>query len=183
VALVSWPASAHRSAAAGEPAAPPGSTQPAAVLGRSSPIRLQIPAIGVDTALLTLGLRADGTLEVPPLDAAEAGWYEHSPTPGELGPAILLGHVDSARTGPGVFHDLPALVPGDRITVGRADGGSVAFAVDRVERYPKAAFPTAEVYGDIDHAGLRLITCGGVFDREAGRYLDNVVVYARAVTP
>ena len=91
--------------------------------------------------------------------------------------AVLLGHVDSARSGPGVFYDLAALRPGDRIGVDRADGGAVAFAVERVERYPKDAFPTADVYGDLPYPGLRLITCGGAFSD--GHYLDNVVVYAR----
>ena len=181
-ALATWPASAQRSAEAGGEPAVVVAPEPAAAptLGASAPVRLQIPAIAVDGALLTVGLNPDGTLQVPPLDSPLAAWYEHSPTPGERGPAILVGHVDSARTGPGVFHDLPALQPGDRITVGRADGSSATFAVERVERYPKAAFPTAEVYGDIDHAGLRLITCGGAFDRGSGHYLDNVVVYAVA---
>lgn len=138
-------------------------------------------AIGVHAGLLTLGVAPDGRVAVPPLDSPDAGWYEHSPTPGELGPAVLLGHVDSARTGPGVFYDLRMLQPGDTVRVTRADGGVVAFRVDRIGQYPKAAFPTAAVYGDIDHAGLRLITCGGPFDRSARSYVDDVVVFASAI--
>ncbi|MCO1654712.1 class F sortase [Pseudonocardia sp. S2-4] len=163
-----------------------GPTGPAAgasgPLGRSVPVRLDIPAIDVHSGLLALGLDPDGTTEEPPLDSPDAGWYSHSPTPGEIGPAVLLGHVDSARTGPGVFHDLPALRPGDEVRVLRVDGSTAVFAVDRVARHPKSGFPTAEVYGDIPHAGLRLITCGGEFDRGTGHYRDNVVVYASAVT-
>jgi Sortase domain len=147
------------------------------VLAPSPPVALDVPAIGVHTALLTLGLNADGTVEVPPLETDEPGWYDGSPTPGEIGPAVILGHVDSARSGPAVFYDLAALLPGDTIGVTRADGSTVTFHVDEVARYPKRAFPTEAVYGDLDHAGLRLITCGGEFFRRAG-YLDNVVVYA-----
>ena len=177
VGLLTMPAPPQRVAAA-DPGPSPGATgraqQP---LGRSVPVRLTIPAIGVDTDLLAVGLAADGTVEVPPLESPLAAWYEYSPTPGELGPAVLLGHVDSARSGPSVFYDLAALEPGDAVTVDRADGSVVAFAVERVERYPKAAFPTADVYGDLPYPGLRLITCGGGFSD--GHYLDNVVVYAR----
>ncbi len=162
-------------------AAPPGPASPVAPLGRSAPVRLEIPAIGVRSGLLDLGLDPDGTVAEPPPDSPDAGWYVHSPTPGEVGPAVLLGHLDSARTGPGVFHDLAALRPGDAVRVAREDGTTAAFVVDRVARHPKAEFPTAEVYGDIDHPGLRLITCGGAFDRATGHYRDNVVVYAGAV--
>jgi len=148
-------------------------------LGRSEPTRLRIPAIGVDTGLMRLGLRPDHTVEVPPLTAgAPAGWYERSVTPGEPGPAVILGHVDSARHGPAVFHRLGALRPGDRVHVGRADGGTVGFVVTAVLRYPKRAFPTARVYGPSSDAGLRLITCGGAFDRVRRSYRDSVVVYA-----
>jgi hypothetical protein len=165
-----------------EATAPERPAAPSGPLGRSTPVRLDIPAIDVHSGLLELGLDPDGTTEEPPLDSPDAGWYVHSPTPGEIGPAVLLGHVDSARSGPGVFHDLAALLPGDAVTVQRADGSTAAFVVDRVAHHPKAEFPTAEVYGDIPHAGLRLITCGGEFDRGTGHYRDNVVVYASAVT-
>ena len=145
------------------------------------PVRLDIDAIGVHAGVLRLGLAPDRTVEVPPLGSADVGWYSYSPEPGELGPAVLLGHVDSAATGPSVFHDLDRLRPGDAIAVRRADGATVRFRVDEVRQYPKARFPTASVYGDIDHAGLRLITCGGAFDASRRSYLANVVVYASAV--
>jgi hypothetical protein len=141
----------------------------------SAPVRLQIPAIGVDSELMALGLNDDGTMEVPPT-GFPAGWYTGAPTPGELGPAVIAGHVD--WTGPGVFHDLHLLAVEDEVVVTRADGSTATFGVTRVEQYPKAAFPTDEVYGDIDHAGLRLITCGGVFNRETGSHDDNIVVFA-----
>jgi hypothetical protein len=165
--------------------APPAAGAPV-VLAPSDPVRLDIDAIGVHTSLVQLGLNADGTVQVPSLDTEEeanqAGWYDGSPTPGELGPAVILGHVDSARFGRAVFYDLGALLPGDRLDVARADGSTVTFQVDSVSRYPKSAFPSDAVYGDIDHAGLRLITCGGVFDRNARSYTDNIVVYASAVS-
>ncbi|MEN3264192.1 class F sortase [Pseudonocardia sp.] len=164
------------------PADSAGGAATVEALAPSTPVSLEIPAIEVHSSLLRLGLNPDGSVEVPPLDSPDAGWYENSPTPGQRGPAVILGHVDSARTGPGVFFDLPAVQPGDGITVGRADGTTAAFRVDRVAEYAKSAFPTAAVYGDIDHAGLRLITCGGAFDRSARSYEDNIVVYASAVS-
>jgi hypothetical protein len=177
VGFTGMPAAPARVSA--EPTAVPAAQERPA-LDRSEPVRLRIPAIAVDTRLLQLGLRDDGRVEVPPLDSPEAGWYRYSPTPGERGPAVLLGHVDSARTGPGVFYDLPALAPGDPIEVGRADGSTVSFVVDRIGRYPKAAFPTTDVYGDVPDPELRLVTCGGAFDDGTGHYEDNIVVYARA---
>jgi hypothetical protein len=172
--------SGPRRVAAEPVATAPARPADAPVLARSAPVRLRIPAVAVDAALVELGQRDDGRVEVPPLDSPDAGWYRYSPTPGERGPAVLLGHVDSAKTGPGVFYDLPALAPGDPIEVARADGSTVAFVVDRVERYPKSAFPSADVYGDVPDAELRLITCGGAFDEGSGHYVDNVVVFARA---
>jgi sortase (surface protein transpeptidase) len=146
----------------------------------SAPVRVVIPSIGVDTALMDLGLMPDGTLEVPP-DGTLAGWYTGAPTPGERGPAIIAGHVD--WHGPAVFHHLALMVPGDTIDVTRADGTIAVFAVSEVAQYPKAAFPTEAVYGDVDVAAIRLITCGGVFNRSTGHYDDNIVVYAELVTP
>jgi Sortase domain len=183
LALEHGPRSPHRAVTViAPPAVPAGGAVPDTALGPSAPVSLDVPAIGVHSSLLNLGLNPDGTVEVPPLDSPQAGWYENSPTPGEQGPAVILGHVDSARTGPGVFYDLRTVLPGDGITVGRADGTTVAFRVDQVVTYPKDSFPTAAVYGDIDHAGLRLITCGGRFDRAARSYEDNIVVYASAVS-
>ncbi len=130
---------------------------------------------------MDLGLRRDGTLEVPP-QGFPAGWYTGAPTPGELGPAIIAGHVDWGGH-PGVFHELRDLAPGDEVAVDRRDGSTAVFRVTRVEQFPKDAFPTAAVYGDIDHAGLRLITCGGSFDRRARSYDDNIVAFAELVEP
>jgi sortase (surface protein transpeptidase) len=178
-----WEVAASGAPESNVPASPPqpgqvptGTTPP---LAAALPTRVDIPAIGVASDLLQLGLNPDNTIEVPPLSKdALAGWYRYSPTPGELGPAVILGHVDSAEHGPGVFFDLGALRPGDSITVVRADHTAVVFGVDRVASYPKSQFPTAEVYGNTNHPALRLVTCGGVFDPHTRSYLANIVVYA-----
>jgi sortase (surface protein transpeptidase) len=142
----------------------------------SRPERLRIPSISVDTGLIDLGLRADGTMEVP-ADGSTAGWYVNSPAPGEIGPAVLAAHVDW-KGEKGVFYELRNTEPGDEIDVQRADGRTATFTVRRVEQYPKERFPTDTVYGDVDTAQLRLITCGGEFDAAARSYRDNIVVYA-----
>jgi sortase (surface protein transpeptidase) len=147
------------------------------LMASSPPVRVSIPAIEVaDTAIVGLGQQADGTMQVP-TDAKTVGWYTRAPTPGALGPAVLAGHVDFHGR-PGTFAHLAALRAGDEITIGRRDGSTAVFAVSKVERYAKDRFPSAAVYGPIDHAGLRLITCGGDFDAGAGHYRDNIVVYA-----
>jgi hypothetical protein len=150
-----------------------GAHAPAA---RSVPQRVILPTIDVDSRLEELGLDADRQL-VPPADPDRAGWYRNSPTPGELGPAVVAGHVDSTA-GPAVFHRLGALRPGDPVRVVRADGRVAVFRVDRVAAYDKDAFPTRDVYGDLPYAGLRLITCGGSYDSDNGGYQANVVVFA-----
>ncbi|HEX9889698.1 MAG TPA: class F sortase [Nitriliruptorales bacterium] len=134
----------------------------------SAPVRLRIPSIGVDSTLIDLGLQADGTLEVPS-GGFPAGWYTGAPTPGELGPAVIAGHVDWAGQR-GVFFDLRELSAGDDIAITRQDGSTARFRVTRVERFARDEFPTQAVYGDLDHAGLRLITCDGRFDRQARSY-------------
>jgi hypothetical protein len=149
-------------------------------LARSVPVRLQIAAIGVDSTLMDLGLLADGSMEVPP-GGFPAGWFTGAPTPGELGPAIIAGHVD--MKGPGVFYNLHSLKAGDRVTITRKDGSTPVFRVTRVKQFPKDEFPTKLVYGNIDHAGLRLITCGGTFNRQSGHYEDNIVAFADLVAP
>jgi LPXTG-site transpeptidase (sortase) family protein len=146
-------------------------------LSRSEPERLQIPGIGVDTGFVKLGKNPDGTLGTPDVNDTKVGWYEFSPTPGELGPAVIAGHVDNFR-GPAVFYRLKELNPGDKISIKRLDGVSVEYRVDRVAQFDQSNFPTQEVYGNIDHVGLRLITCGGNFDRASERYTHNVVVFA-----
>lgn len=145
----------------------------------AAPVRLQIPSIGVDTELMDLGLQADGSLEVPP-NGFPAGWFTGAPTPGELGPAIIAGHVDWGGQA-GVFFDLRDLASGDAIAITREDGSTADFRVTRVERHAKDEFPTEAVYGDLDHAGLRLITCGGDFDPRMRSYNDNLVVFAELV--
>jgi sortase (surface protein transpeptidase) len=137
---------------------------------------VQIPAIGVDSALMQLGLQVDGSLQVPP-SGFPAGWYTGAPTPGELGPAILAGHVDWGGQ-PGVFYHLRDLQPGAEVTVTRQDGIVTVFRVTQVKAYPKDEFPTDVVYGDLDHPGLRLITCGGSFDQETRNYDDNIIAFA-----
>lgn len=153
------------------------------VMRPSSPVRLAIPSIDVDSVVQHLGQDAGGGLEVPAQGPHydEAGWYRYSPTPGARGPAILLGHVDSAAGGPSVFFRLGELEAGDRISVTRADRSTAVFVVDAVQRYAKDDFPTELVYGDIDHAGLRILTCGGAFDRTTRHYTDNIVVFASLV--
>jgi sortase (surface protein transpeptidase) len=143
----------------------------------AAPVSLTIPAIGVRTKLVDLGLNSNGTLQVPATTAV-AGWYTGSPRPGEIGAAVIAGHVDS-RSGLGIFFWLRNLRPGDRVYVGRADGTMAVFTVTNVRMYPKDEFPTAAVYGPVPEAELRLITCGGIFDRSAGSYLSNVVVFAK----
>lgn len=141
-----------------------------------APTRVRIPSIGVDSELALLGVDGAGVL-VPPTDFDRAGWFSGSPLPGEVGPAVIAGHVDS-RDGPAVFFRLRDLVPGDAVLVDRADGSTARFTVSGADRYPKDGFPTQDVYGATPRAELRLITCGGAFDRDRRSYVDNVVVSA-----
>jgi sortase (surface protein transpeptidase) len=154
-----------------------------ASLTRSNPVRLNIPAIDVHSAVQSVGLDDDNAIEVPAPGPHynDAAWYKYSPTPGELGPAIIVGHVDSAAEGPSVFFDLGALRRGDKIAVTRQDGQVANFEVNEVRRFSKDGFPTQLVYGRTDHAALRLITCGGPFDEVAGHYVSNIVVFASLV--
>lgn len=170
------PAPVRSHAAHSSPAATP-TTLWGPLLPRSLPVSLDIQAIGVHSAIQQVGLTPDGTIEVPPLNdppfTNEAAWYQYSPTPGQLGPSIIEGHVDSAAEGPSVFFQLGALQPGDQVKVALQDGTVAVFAVDVVREYPKDQFPTATVYGNIPYAGLRLLTCGGSFDDSTGHYLSN----------
>jgi hypothetical protein len=140
------------------------------------PVRLELPAIGVGTDLVALGLAADGTMEVPE-NFGVAGWFTGGPRPGEDGPAVIAGHVDS-RAGPAVFYELRDLQPGNAVVVTRVDGSVVTFTVSRVETYEKATFPTAAVFGATTGSELRLVTCGGQFDWGRRSYRSNIVVYA-----
>jgi hypothetical protein len=157
---------------------PSVATAPPAVQA-TAPVRVRIQAIGVDAPVVPLEVDARGAL-APPATNEVAGWWRAGPEPGESGPAVLVGHVDS-RTGPAVFFRLRQLVPGDEIAVDLADGSTVLFIVQRSERHAKNAFPTDSVYGDTPDPQLRLLTCGGDFDRSTGHYVDNVIVYAGLV--
>jgi sortase (surface protein transpeptidase) len=142
-------------------------------------VGLTIPVIGVGTSLLRLGLEPDRSMEVPG-DFDLAGWFAEGPAPGQAGPAVIAGHVDS-RTGPAVFYRLRELRPGDRLQVQRADGTRLRFVVDTTRSFPKDRFPTDAVFGPTPAAELRLVTCAGSFDRARGSYRDNLVVFARLV--
>ena len=142
----------------------------------AAPVRVRVPSIGVDSALARLGVDDEGVL-VPPGDFARAGWFSGGPAPGDVGPSVIAGHVDS-HTGPAVFFRLGELAAGDAILVDRADGTTARFTVSSADRYPKDEFPTERVYGATPGAELRLITCGGEFDRASRSYRDNVVVSA-----
>jgi len=146
-------------------------------LPASAPTRIDIASIGLQsTNFVALSVAADGTLNVPGT-ADEVGLYDGGPTPGQLGPAVLAAHVDS-KQGPGVFYRLGSVKPGAQVSIGRADGSVVTFAVDRVASYPKDQFPTDLVYrGDFNRSEIRLVTCAGAYDKSKGGYLDNVVVF------
>jgi hypothetical protein len=158
----------------------PSATTSGPVLPRSLPVSVSIPAIHVQSSLQSLGLNPDGTLAVPQPgpNYDEAAWYDGSPTPGELGPSVIEGHIDSAANGPSVFFNLGALQPGDEVDVTRADGTVAVFTISGVRQYSKDAFPTSTVYGNTTFAALRLITCGGAFDSATGHYVNNTVVFA-----
>jgi len=140
------------------------------------PRRIRIPAIGVSAPIIPVGLHKDRTIEVP-TNFGDAGWYRPGPDPGETGPAVIVGHVDS-QTGPAVFYRLRELRRGNRIMIRRADGSTVRFRVNGLERWPKAKFPTRRVYGRTRGPVLRLVTCSGAFDSSSGHYVDNTIVFA-----
>ena len=169
-----YPAAETLPAPTGPIVAPP--QQQAAAAAVAEPVALTIPAIGVKTSLIHLGLTAQGTLQVP-TKTSVAGWYTGSPAPGAIGSAVIAGHIDS-YLGPGVFFHLSQLRPGDRVYVRRADGTLAAFRVTAVKQYAKDKFPTQAVYGAVPNAQLRLITCGGTFDYTTRSYLSNTVVFA-----
>ena len=180
---------ASRSAVAGSTSARPPASHPTEVidfpvgswrrLAPSPPVRVEIPAIGVSSSLVRLGLNPDRTMQVPG-DFQVAGWFTGGPQPGQLGPAVIAGHVDS-RTGPAVFYRLRDLRPGDQIRVVRADRRVVRFEVDSLASYPKRSLPSEAVYGATTAPVLRLITCAGTFDRSSRSYRDNLVVSATRV--
>lgn len=153
---------------------PVGPTLPPA-----EPTAISIPAIGVQSSMFTVGDNPDGTIHVPQPgpNYDKAAWYKGSPMPGEQGPSVIIGHIDSKKTGPSVFYRLSGMQPGQKVSVTRDDGTVAVFTVDKVEKYPKADFPTLKVYGNTDRAEVRLITCGGVFNDSTNNYKSNIVVY------
>jgi len=156
-----------------------GSSARGPSLTPSLPVSVRIPAIGVDSKLLRLGLNSDGTIQVPSIQTSsgKAAWYKYSATPGQIGSSVIEGHVDSYQ-GPAVFFRLGALRPGDTVDVTLADGITAIFRVTGVREYAKSRFPAKAIYGVTDYAALRLITCGGAFDYATGHYLSSTVVFA-----
>ncbi|GAA3633614.1 class F sortase [Lentzea roselyniae] len=147
----------------------------------SEPTEVRIPKIGAKSSLVPLGLNPDETIEVPPVEQPmQAGWYKLARTPGEPGPAVLLGHVDGNKQ-PGIFFRLKELAEGDEVEVSRKDGTTAKFRVRRTEQIAKNSFPTEAVYGETDEPELRLITCGGSYDQSARSYRDNIIVYATLI--
>jgi sortase (surface protein transpeptidase) len=142
----------------------------------ADPVRIRIPAIGVDAGVEPLEVDENGMLPAPATNEG-TGWWRDGPEPGERGPAVIAGHVDSFQ-GPAVFFRLTEIGSGDEIFIDRRDGSTAVFAAARIEQHGKESFPTQAVYGDVPDPQLRLITCGGEFDDTARRYLDNIIVYA-----
>ncbi|MDT7724995.1 MAG: hypothetical protein QOI21_1571 [Actinomycetota bacterium] len=176
--LATPPVSTVEPATATAPVSTPPPPADMGVLPASKPVSLEVPSIGVRTGkLMDLGLNPDNSLEVPP-DAVTAGWFTQAPTPGEVGPSIIAGHVDYHRV-PGVFVRLRDLEAGAEAIVHRTDGTTAVFTIYRVDHYPKSSFPTDKVYGDTTEPEIRLITCGGAFDQAARQYTDNVVAYGK----
>jgi len=182
--LTRHPTPAVRPAAAGVaalpvPTGPIVAPPPPTAATVPSPVSLTIPLIGVKTNLITLGLTAGGSMQVP-VSATVAGWFTGSPRPGAVGSSIIVGHIDNENRR-GIFYRLPELKSGDDVFVKRADGTTAEFRVTEVQTYLKDHFPTQTVYGPTPDAELRLITCGGAFDPVSRHYLSNIVVYATQV--
>lgn len=147
-------------------------------LGGSAPVRICVPDIHVDAQVMQLGLNADRTVQVPPLSQVRvAGWYKYSAAPGSVGPTVVLGHVNSAQYGDGVFLDLALTHAGDKVVVYRGDGRVATYRIDRVQQVSKSRFPSQAVYGATSGPALRLVTCGGRFDASTGSYNDNIIAY------
>ena len=148
--------------------------------GSSVPVKIEIPVIGVSSKIISLGLDSAGKLKVPP-DGSVAGYYTGAPVPGEIGPAIVVAHVDwNGKLG--VFFHLKDLKVGERIVITRSDGRQITFGITKVQEYLKSEFPSQLVYGNLNYAGLRLVTCGGKFDPKAKSYLSNVIVFAKRLS-
>jgi hypothetical protein len=184
---VTWGLSEHQHPLPGPVSAPSTlgtvpvpTAAPVAVVAHSAPVSLRVPAIALSVPLSLLGLNADGSVQVPTNDI-EPGWFDLGPSPGQIGSAVILGHVDTYQ-GPGVFFNLRTLLPGDQVQVSLADGAVTNFAVTSVVMYSKAQFPAQEVYQSHGTSALQLVTCGGTFDTQTGHYLSNIVVYTSFVS-
>ncbi len=158
---------------------PVPTTPTTTALGASPPVDLSIPSIGVRSSIVELGQNADGTIEVPS-SFHVAGWYKYGVTPGQNGPSVFLGHVDS-MSGPGIFYRLGALHPGDHVRVTRQDGRTVTFAITGIRQYAKSTFPTIDVYANTTVPTIRLVTCGGAFDSATHHYLSNIVAFGQLI--
>lgn len=169
------PGAVPGSSTSAAPVAPPATTTPTTPV--ATPTAIRIPEIGVSHSLIQLGQNSDGTIEVPPLsEPSVPGWYRYSPSPGQVGPAVIVGHIDGTTGAEGVFYNLGALRPGDTVDVTRSDNTVAVFRVDGIDKYAKSSFPTATVYGNTPNPQLRLITCAGPFENQ--HYQDDIVVYA-----
>jgi sortase family protein len=158
--------------------APPGQFP---VMDPSRPVEIKIPSLKVDAKVSDVGMADDGSIAVPPLERHnQAGWYDKSPTPGQYGPAVLVGHADT-HTGPSIFHDLSKVKPGARVEVLRRDDSVAIFEVNSVEKFKKADQPIERIYADFSRPALRLITCGGEFKGGSIGYVDNIVVFASLI--
>jgi hypothetical protein len=155
-----------------------GPVTPIPPLAASDPTEVRIDSINADSKLVALGLNPDQTVATPPVSQPlQASWYKLGPTPGAVGPAVILGHINGNGQ-QGIFSRLHEVKPGDQVKVSRADGSTALFTVTKLEQAPKSAFPTVAVYGDTPGAELRLITCGGSFDKSKRSYVDNIIVFA-----
>ncbi|WP_436770623.1 class F sortase [Yinghuangia sp. YIM S09857] len=180
-----------KSAAAASPQAAPvpvGATVPEAPpspspsahppMPPSPPMLVEIRSIGVQAKLTRVGLTAKGWIDAPTdKDRNLAAWYDGSPTPGAEGTSVIVGHVD-VPSGPAVFYDLGTLRKGSVIRVPREDGKTAVFTVYGVQVFGKKDFPVERVYGGTGVPELRVITCGGKYDKKKG-YTGNVVAFAR----
>jgi hypothetical protein len=180
-ALAVWLAGGHHEGAfqagapdGGELATADAGTGPAEEQA-PDPVGVRIASLDLAVETIPLGLDEDRRLEVPE-DPYIAGWWSGGANPGERGPAVIVGHVDSYE-GPGAFYGLADLAEGERVSIDREDGTGVHFRVERIERHPKDDFPTTAVYGDTEAPTLRLVTCAGEFDPNARSYEDNVIVF------
>jgi len=172
------PSAAHAAA----PAKPAEPAVEGPILPASIPVRLQVPDIGINTVLVPLGQAPDGTMDVPGGQPGDpGGWYKYSPTPGQLGPAVILGHVNNLASPEGLFYRLHEMKQGQRFSVTRADHSVAVFEVDKLAEVKKATFPTLAVYGNTNRAEIRLITCGG-FDQATGEWTENTIVYGHLVS-